>query len=222
MNSCSTGGCPFGKMSKVQKIILLIIIFLMAFYSLFSRNKKNENIKKNTPVVVINKESLIVEYGSKDIKPEQFVDLNSSKNIETLSFKEPIDTMYLGMRKVTVVARNKDIEKDFTFDIDVKDSVKPVIIGKNLEVEAGIKLDLEKYFSAEDVVDGKLPVEIKEGYINYNVEGSYEIVVSAVDKFGNRTNKTFKIIVSGTVEGETDNEYERISKEKYKGINTAE
>ena len=119
-----------------MKKIILIVIFLVGFYYIFS-NLNNEHVNSN--IILINVESNISESTIKKIDLEK--EFNSSKNVEFKStnigtfeesnFSEEIDNINIDQDELY---NNKDIENSDLYYLDEED----------FEIE--INLNLSNFF----------------------------------------------------------------------------
>ena len=83
-----------------------------------------------------------------------------------------------------------------TLKVNVVDAKAPVIqrSKSSISVEWNEKVDVLKYFSAEDDVDGKVDVKLVKGY-TVGTPGKYTVKVSAKDSAGNESTSTMVVNV---------------------------
>lgn len=152
-------------------------------------------------------DKLTVEYGDKLDNSKLF---NAKESDETVKVDKVsgYDAKKVGdqMLKVTFTDGDKSTEKEIK--VTVKDTKKPEIVLKKdkITITAGDKLTLKDNVKAvKDPVDGDLKYSDKEikksgyyidkGKLNTKKAGSYEVKVLAYDVNGNKSEKSFKIIV---------------------------
>ncbi|MFR7591676.1 MAG: L,D-transpeptidase family protein [Longibaculum sp.] len=145
-----------------------------------------------------------VEYGGK-IDTKDFVKNTNGKILHYPT----LDTSQVGKKQLEYVVNLDDEEKTYTYEIEVKDTQKPVIQLKKekVELEYNGKLDIPSYIeSVKDPVDGKISYkkDVKENdkhyytythNVNVKKAGNYTISIKAVDKNNNETIKKVKVIV---------------------------
>ncbi len=102
--------------------------------------------------------------------------------------------------KVTVYARLGEKIKEFEMTYAVEDSNYPILEGvKDIEIKVSkgeeAVFDLSLGITAFDIVDGELEVMIDDTQLDITKEGTYEVIASATDSNGNKTEETFKVTV---------------------------
>ena len=172
----------------------------------------NKNLKV-TPA-----EKLTIEYGDKLDNNKLFDAKKSDKNIKVDKVQD-FNAKKVGDQtlKVTFTDGDKTIQKDVK--ITVKDTKKPEIVLKKdkVTITAGDKLNLkDNVKSVKDPVDGALKYSDKEtkksayyidkGKLSTKKAGTYEIIVTAFDANGNKTEKKFKVIVKKKEEAKATTE----------------
>ena len=149
------------------------------------------------------KENIEIEYGS-DLKVE---DLTDQEDIQLKEIKE-YDNKKLGEQKVSAVfvdADEKEIEQEVT--VTVKDTQAPEITFKNdtMEITLGDEIDTASNIeSVKDPVDGDIKKSedhtiTEDGYfITSDIKteaGEYTVTVIAFDKNGNKTEKSYQLVI---------------------------
>ncbi len=107
-----------------------------------------------------------------------------------------IDTTSLGMKDVKVDFINDDgIKVSYNYQIEVKDSVAPVIwLGSSYTITQGKDIDLVNKILCGDNEDAKPNCYI-EGEYDYNTVGTYPLTYKAEDKSGNKSEQKFNLNV---------------------------
>ena len=129
----------------------------------------------------------------------------------TYSIVKDLDTSKVGEQQVEVKVEYKGISKVIPIQLSVVDTTAPVIEIKDetITIEEGDELSLTdnvvsvvdhqegiNYKNASDVQEGDTDYyTIETNGFNCNVPGEYSINVVALDKAGNRTDKSFKVVV---------------------------
>lgn len=156
----------------------------------------------------------IIEYGSPNYDIRQVVE---SVDGEIVSIKKDIDTTKIGQQEIIVEVEKNQIVKEVPIVVEVKDTIAPEIQLKEEAVSlmAGNSFDvLNNISSVYDKVDGKLEYQQKEiindevdtnyytleSNVDTNIPGTYQVVVKAVDKYGNKSSVTYSVVVSEKVE----------------------
>ena len=172
----------------------------------------------NKDLKVTPAEKLTIEYGDKLDNNKLFDAKKSDKNIKVDKVQD-FNAKKVGDQtlKITFTDGDKTIQKDVK--ITVKDTKKPEIVLKKdkVTITAGDKLYLkDNVKSVKDPVDGALKYSDKEtkksayyidkGKLSTKKAGTYEIIVTAFDANGNKTEKKFKVIVKKKEEAKATTE----------------
>ena len=193
-------------MIKFLFIVIASIIGIVGYY-IYSYNATYNSIE-----VIVSKKKK-VEYGSTEYDINNLIDKVEG---EIVSVVKDIDTSVVGKQEVILEVKKDNVIKEVSIDIEVVDSVQPVISLKeeSISITKGDTLELlDNIESVNDNVDGDLAYFDKsiidtetatnyytiEGDIDTNTAGEYEIVVKAVDKSGNETKSIYKIVVEEPV-----------------------
>ncbi|WP_115714653.1 flagellar biosynthesis protein FlgM [Amedibacterium intestinale] len=152
-------------------------------------------------------ENLKVEYGEKLDNTKLFNVKESDENVK-VDKVEGFDAKKLGEQEITVTFTDGEREKEGKVIITVEDTKKPAIEFKkeSVSITAGDKLVLKDNIkSVKDPVDGDLKYSekavekdgyyIDKGKLDTKKAGTYDVKVIAADKNGNKTEKSFKVIV---------------------------
>lgn len=152
-------------------------------------------------------ENLKTEYGQKLDNALFFNKKESDDNVKVKNV-EGFNPKKIGEQEITVTFTDGNKDKEEKLNITVEDTKNPAIELKkeSVSITAGDKLELKNIIkSVKDPVDGDLKycdktVEkdgyyIDKGKLDTKQEGTYEVKVIAVDKNGNKTEKTFKVNV---------------------------
>ena len=158
--------------------------------------------KEFTPYVTQNQE--ILELNT-TYKAEDLISDAENVGLQFEVITNNIDTAHPGdytvVYKITSPDGRKSTEKTFTFR--VRDNDAPVLtIPEEIKLKLGQVFSIKDYASAEDSRDGNLTDQITySGSVNAFREGSYEIVVSVSDSFGNTSEQKVTIIIEGSADG---------------------
>lgn len=150
----------------------------------------------------------VLEYGTANYNVESLL-ANVSGDVVSV-FKD-INVNKIGTQELILSVEKENIVKKVPIEIEVVDSVAPIILLKEDEVvvNSGVNYDLlSNIVSVNDIVDGEIKYknfsDVTEDDVNYytidgivdtNVVGVNEINVIAVDKYGNKSNDSFKVKV---------------------------
>ncbi len=201
-------------MSKKKWIIVASAIIIISAAAMggyiWYQNDQRQKILDSIQLTFT--DQTVVEYGS-DIKAEDFVDQQSGRLMAPT-----LDTMSLGQQTLEYKVTKGDLSKTFKHMIEVKDTKLPEIqLSKDsVSIEYGDSFDVKSYIqSVKDPVDGPLTYVSKDkikdkqtGYYTYenNVNtkkaGTYKVVVKAVDKNNNQSEKTLKVTVKEEIKNE--------------------
>lgn len=200
-----TENLPSKRKLFVTTMFLFISLMLCYFY-------EYHQIYSSIDVSV--SKTAIIEYGSPNYDIRKVVD---SIDGEIVSIKKDVDTTKIGPQEIIVEVEKNQIIKEVPIIVEVKDTVAPEIQLKEkmISLTTGEDFDmLSNLSSVYDKVDGKIEYQQKE-IVNddvdtnyYTVEsnvdttkpGTYEVVVRAVDKYGNQSSVTYSVEVSEKVE----------------------
>ena len=172
-------------------ILILIIIFLI---SQMDQVKVDFKLKEN-----------VLEYGSDPSKIEW--EKSSETNGNKITAKA-FDTKKVGQTDIVFTVCLDDTCKEFTEQVEIKDTKNPVIKFKKekLEISEGDKFDpVSNIESVKDPIDGDIKKSddkelTKDGYIiksdvNAKKAGSYTVKVTAYDVNGNKAEQSYKVTV---------------------------
>lgn len=200
-----TENLPSKRKLLVTTMFLFISLMLCYFY-------EYHQIYSSIDVSV--SKTAIIEYGSPNYDIRKVVD---SIDGEIVSIKKDVDTTKIGPQEIIVEVEKNQIIKEVPIIVEVKDTVAPEIQLKEkmISLTTGEDFDmLSNLSSVYDKVDGKIEYQQKE-IVNDNVDtnyytvesnvdttkpGTYEVVVKAVDKYGNQSSVTYSVEVSEKVE----------------------
>ncbi|MCR4634497.1 MAG: hypothetical protein K5648_10265 [Erysipelotrichaceae bacterium] len=165
----------------------MIFVFL-----LFDRYDRSRKLYETLDLELSAKE---VEYGSalraKDLVKTHIGDLNVNEDFDP--FKTGPQTVTYTLSKEEDRYRHK-VTREFTFDIEVKDTKTPLIELQEEEVYVyvGSGYDpLDNVTDAYDTVDGKIEDVTIEGDYDLDRPGTYEIKAAATDRNGLKSEMPF-------------------------------
>lgn len=200
-----------------KKIIIILIAVLLSFsiYKIYSYIRI-----KTAKIEIVLVDDLKLEFNEKK-KVSDFIKSINGKITDDYI----IDSSKLDKKDVKFEFINNDnIKLQYTFQIEVVDTVSPLIwLGNNYNVKVGSDIDLTKKILCGDNYDSKPKCYI-EGVYDLNKEGSYDLVFKAEDNSGNIEEKAFTLNVYEPVQ--TDNKIEPVYtnfneiKENYKNDKT--
>lgn len=158
----------------------------------------------------------IVEYGTSWSYEEMVSKFLTQENLEentnieikieeeTLERNDSYSFLEVGEKRIEVTLRTsytyqnskiKEIQNKKEYTLSIEDTKFPIIEGvKNHEIYVGDSLSLKEGIRAYDEVDGELDASI-DGEVDTKKVGETEIKVRAIDKNGNVTEQTFKVVV---------------------------
>lgn len=180
--------------------ILLLIIGCIGGYVFYKNEQKRELYDS---ITLEFQPQQVFEYGSQ-VDSQALI-----KNISGQVTLPMIDTKQVGKQKIIYKVTKEDMSKDFEYEIEIKDTKKPIItlIKDKETLELDAKVDIKDYIkSVKDPVDGQLtykkaPQKDDVGYytyennINTKKAGTYKIKITAVDVNGNKSEKTLEMNV---------------------------
>ena len=160
-----------------------------------------------------------LEYSTKDVDPLSLIEC-TDEEVEVTT-EDAIDLTEVGVQEITYRTSLGTASKDDTFTFTVRDTKSPEItLGEEkIEIDQGTSFDpASNITSVEDPVDGALSASSEnlgateddpgyqkyydagwyavEGEYDVNTPGTYELKVVACDVNGNRTTKTFSLVVN--------------------------
>ncbi|MBR0229788.1 MAG: hypothetical protein IJL94_00185 [Erysipelotrichaceae bacterium] len=181
------------------------------------REVKSESRQKTyDDMLVFFNDAHVFEYADKRIDTRDFVYMTSEGEL-TVS-QETVDLMEPGKKVLEYVLTTFDeygqkVEKKYTHEITVQDTVDPVIELKQGYTTVVVHHDFdpkENIESVTDAVTGDLPYSEEllpgtytiESNVDCHTIGNYRVTVKAMDPNGNQTEQQFSVIVNfGTYEG---------------------
>lgn len=186
----------------VRGIVFIVVLVGVAGIFLFSSQREKQNDLKELYIQFTKQD--VIEYGSKNINAKDLI----KKYTGTLTKLPKLDTDTVGKVKLTFTITKGKASKQYTREIEIKDTKNPSIVVKQeaLRVQINGTVDFQSnVLSVEDPVDGDLSYSdkaiktngyyIDEGNFDVTREGTYEIFVFAMDRNGNKNDKKFNVIV---------------------------
>lgn len=177
------------KKKKKQRIrlyclffLLCILILSVVFFFVFKKDK----------AFIVLKEKLDFEVNSELV----LSDLLGVNDFEILDLDRKVDTSILGSHDVTVQYKDGKKEKEYTFQVNIIDTTKPIITYQGeLATTVGSNIDLLEGVVVSDNSSETISVQV-EGSYDINQEGSYSLQYVAKDSSGNEAREDFTLIVS--------------------------
>ncbi len=170
-----------------KRLIIVIGVFFIAIYATLSvvREYRQENAVK-----IVNLKTNKVEV-YEDLKVS---DIISFINGELITDSK-IDTTTIGKHEVNFEYKNYDnIKIDYSFEITVVDTTKPVVIGRTINVIKGSDEDVSKLVFCGDNYDRNPKCYIKGNY-NLNKVGTYNVSFIGEDSSKNKSSANLTIVV---------------------------
>ena len=183
---------------RVFSLLLFVILSSVAFAYNEYYTKVYDSIN------VDSSEISTVEYGTANYNAKKLLANNASGSV--VKIKRNINTSKVGKQTLVVEVSKDDVSKIFEIPVEVKDTVFPSIEleSDSITLYTGDGYDLKSNVKRVfDSIDGDLEYnnngsnyfyKIETDY-NSNMAGNYTANVIAVDKSGNKTEKTFSIHV---------------------------
>lgn len=195
-------------MKTLIKFKHYIFIFIMALLCGMVTYYRLNYIEKYKSIYIETVSSNVVEFGSANYDISNIV---SSVNGRIVSVKQDIDTNKIGVQHLILQIVKDNVYRDISIDVEVVDSVAPIINLENKEIVIKQGQDLDLFSNIKyvyDFFDGELPFinhdDISDDLVGYytivtdfnnNVCGTYKVSVMAVDKHGNLSSEEFIIVV---------------------------
>lgn len=150
-----------------------------------------------------------IEYGTPNYDTKDLIEeINYG---ELTNYTKEIDTSIVGVQEVKYEIAMEDVSKEFSLEVEVKDTKNPVIDFKRqtVSIYEGSNYDVKSNIeSVSDEIDGELMYKASNtetedtGYytistnFNKNKVGTYKVLVEAIDKNGNSTKADYNIKVA--------------------------
>ena len=178
------------------------------------KEKSRQNTYEDMSVIFNNRH--VFEYADEKIDAMDFI--YSTSEGELTSSLEQIDLLETGKKTIeytltTLDRYGQEVQRTFTREITVVDTVDPVIELKNGYTTVVVHHDFnaqDNILSVSDAVTGELQLSEKlvpgsyviESNVDKDKIGNYRVIVKAMDPSGNQTEAQFSVIVNfGTYEG---------------------
>ena len=188
--------------SFLKRFLILIFTTIILVVTIYTFNY----IFIYKSINVVTTKTNIIEYGSSNTDVSQFVDKVDGK---ILSVKNKLESRVVGKQEIVLVVAKGVVSKEIPISVEVKDTTSPTInlLSDVVTVEQGEEFDLVSNIeSVVDSVDGVLsyvldPIENSNNYytinsdINFNVVGSYDVNIYAIDKNNNSSTSNFTVVV---------------------------
>lgn len=194
--------------SKNKLMIITFVLFIGLIFNYFY-----EYYHVYNSIEIKTSKTAVVEYGSPNYDIREVVD---SVDGEIVSIKKDIDTTKVGPQEIIVEVEKNQVVKEVPITVEVKDTLAPAIEIKEetITLTEGEDFDaLSNLSSVYDVVDGDIDYlnneEVLEEDTNYytvesnvnsDVPGTYQVVVKAVDNYGNVSSTTYSVEVNAKPE----------------------
>ena len=174
-----------------MKKILIIIACLVL---LVGCGKKKEEEKPEPVEAKVELKDVEVSLNEEVLNTSGVVNVEDG---EVLTDEEKIDTSVLGVQKVVIKVKSKDgIEKEYSYNVTVKDTEAPVIEAKDsIKTEVGTKVDLLKNVKVTDNSGEEIKATV-EGSYDFNKVGTYKLYYVAKDSSENESKKAFTLVVA--------------------------
>ncbi len=176
-------------LNKKKKIVIFGIGILVLFVADFKMIQYFRIKFAKIEVVLV--ENLTAEFASEKKVSDYIVSMNGK-----IKKDYKIDTSSLGTKEIKVDFKNEDgIDVSYIYQIEVKDSVAPVIwLGSSYTITQGKDINLVSKILCGDNEDAKPNCYI-EGEYDYNTVGTYPLIYKAEDKSGNKSEQKFNLNV---------------------------
>ena len=188
--------------SRLMFVALTLIVMTLGIYTLLYR-ETYDSIKIDTV------KTPVVEYGSPNYDLNKLINNVDGKIV---SVKKDIVTDEIGKQELILIVSKGNISKEIPVSVEIKDSVAPTIVVKEetIVVNQGDSINLvDNVSEVYDDIDGDISFvessNVTEDLVdyytvysdyNYNVPGTYEVIVDAVDKNGNSSSLSYNIVVN--------------------------
>lgn len=167
------------------------------FYT-YRGHKKTVNVKVTDTIAPELEVQSVTADMSEKVTPEMFVKHVSDKSEVKVSFQKKEkwnEEKTYEIPIVAVDAAGNKTEKKAKL-VRIKDKTPPVINGiKDISITQGEDPDLKKGISVTDDRDPNPQLEISSEGLDHNSPGTYKVTYTAVDRSGNKTVQTRKVIV---------------------------
>lgn len=206
------GSTPIDKKKRAYKRINLAgnILFILIGVSTIAFNFY-DTYNKTTIYKSLDMKLLsgnVIEYGSQEFDVRDLVENVEDGVIK--NYTKEVNTSEVGVQNITFELSNQDVTKTFTTQVKVVDTKAPhIVINKDyITIYTGTNFDIKSNVkSVQDEIDGDIKYsstdleEAKDYYTvtsNLNVKkaGSYVATVTAYDKNGNKSERSYGIKVS--------------------------
>ena len=194
----------YKKVNIIGNILFLIIGITTICYYYYDDYRK-ETIYKSLDMSFLS--TRVVEYGTKEIDTREFIENIDDGVIK--DYTKSIDTTSVGVQNLEYEIGKSDVTKMFNTKVEIVDTKPPIIefndelilmyVDDTYDIKENIK-------SVRDEIDGDIEYsesdkEEKKNYykidsnLNNQRADTYEIKVTAYDKNGNETSKSYNIKV---------------------------
>lgn len=203
--STCKGWSKIKKMNFLANILFISIIASTFGYTYYEKYRKEQIYDA---LFMSFSDVKVVEYGTENYDTLDFVE--TIENGAISEYTKDLDTNTLGVQKLNYEIYQEDVSKEYSIEVLVKDTKKPIIKLKKETIT--IYTDNTYNFkdnvsSVVDEIDGDLPYKDKEPEVNENgyyiitsnldnkKVGTYQVTVKAVDKNGNVATASYDIKV---------------------------
>ena len=176
-----------------KRLLITIGVFFIAIISTLSVVKE---YRQKTAVKIVSLKTKTIEV-YEDVKVS---DLISFINGELVT-NPIIDATTLGKHEVNFVYKNYDnIKINYSFEINVVDKTKPIVIGRTINVDKGSNEDVSKMIFCGDNYDRNPKCYIKGEY-DLKKTGTYNVKFIGEDSSNNKSTADVTIVVKEKSKG---------------------
>ena len=152
------------------------------------------------PEIIVNNPLVFEVFSQKPILSELFVVMDNYCDLSTIDIKMSIDLNMNQIGRYPFIITATDCFKNKTTlntNIEIIDSIAPEIIQvSEIVLTEFVSKDLSIYFNAIDAYDHELTmIIVNDSHVNYEVIGTYEISVYAIDQSNNQSTITSEVLV---------------------------
>ena len=204
------------KLTKSNAALIAIAVLLVAgaitAVTLWQHQQRiiAERNRILTSMAITFQEENVIEYGSETSAEDLIVHMKGG----AIKQYPQLDTRTIGPQKLLFLMKQDDVEKQFEYTVEVKDSEPPVILIEDdiVELRVGDAFDpKENIKSVSDPIDGGLTLqdegeEPEKGHYTIISEtdtakaGTYTVRIQACDINGNRAQQEYTVKVEDIVE----------------------
>lgn len=189
------------KNNLIKILLTMSFLLLTITASIIGFLERNKLDALESKFYLNGENSIVLEYGNKYNEEGFTLDIdNSNKN--DVKIESNVDESKLGEYEIKYTLKYKNYKKVLTRKVKIVDTESPKLTLEDKEIYCTIKDKCDEVtYKAIDNYDKDITSKVtKKSTVDINKKGTYDIIYSAEDSSGNKTEQTLKVHVTDKFE----------------------